>query len=306
MEHRVSYTIIGAFVLVFGALLVAALLWLSAGGASGSYTDYVIYLKSGAGSLNRNSPVQYHGVPVGRVEEVSLDPNDPTRARVELAIRTSAPIKQDTRAEVETRGVTGAGYINLSGGSPGSPPLQAKPGKEFPVIPTQISGAMSLTTAAQGVASNVIVVAKRLDKLLSDKNVESISESLHNISVVTTQLARRSKDLGEVLQKLNATLGNTRTASKQLPALINQVQRTVAEFDVAADKIGSAAGGVDKTSTRLRLLAPQAHRLLQQLAQTSNSLDALVEELKRQPNTLLFGKPIPLGPGEHSPHDSGG
>ncbi|MGH8127387.1 MAG: MlaD family protein [Gammaproteobacteria bacterium] len=306
MEHRVSYTIIGAFVLVLGALLVVALLWLSSGGASGSYTDYLIYLKSGAGSLTRNSPVQYHGVPVGRVDGVSLDPNNPTRARVELAIRADAPIKQDTRAEVDTRGVTGAGYINLSGGSPGSPPLVAKPGEELPVISTQVSGAMSLTSAAQGVASNVIVVAKRLNKLLSDKNIESISNSLHNISVVTAQLAKRSRDLGEALQKLNATLGNTSKASKQLPALINQVQRTIAKFDVAAGKIGSAAGGVGKTSTRLRLLAPQAHNLLQQLSQTSSSLDALVEELKRQPNTLLFGKPVPLGPGEHSPHGSGG
>lgn len=306
MEHRVSYTVIGAFVLVFGALLVAGLLWLSAGGATGRYQDYVIYLKSGAGSLNRNSQVQYHGVPVGRVSEVSLDPENPTRARVVLSIRETAPIKEDTRAEVDTRGVTGTGYVSLSGGSPGSPPLEAKPGQELPVIPTQVSSVTSLTTAAQHVAENIIAVAKRLNKVLSDKNIKSLSDTLSNIQVVTQRLAARSKDLGEALQNLNATLGNTRKVSKQLPALLSQVRNTIAKFNVAAGKIGNAAGGINQTATRLRLLAPQAHNLLQQLSQTSSSLDALVQELKRQPNTLLFGKPVPLGPGEHSPHGSGG
>lgn len=306
MEHRVSYTVIGAFVLVLGALLVAALLWISAGGASGNYTDYVIYLQSGAGSLNRNSPVQYHGVPVGRVEEVTLDPNNPTRARVVLAIRESAPIKEDTSAEVDTRGVTGAGYVSLSGGSPNSPQLHAKAGKEFPVIPTQVSSVTSLTTAAQQIAGKTIGIANRLDKILSDRNIQSISDSLHNISVVTDQLAARSRDIDQALQNLNATLGSTREASKQLPQLMAEVRHTIGRFNAAAGQIGSAAGGVDKTATRLRLLAPQANDLLQQLAQTSRSLDALVEELQRQPNILLFGKPVPLGPGENSPQGSGG
>ena len=306
MEHRVSYTIIGAFVIVLGALLVASLLWLAAGGATGQYKDYVIYLKSGAGSLNSNSPVLYHGVPVGRVSSVTLDPRNPTRARVVLSIKADAPIKEDTKAEVDTRGVTGAGYIGLSGGSPSSPPLTAKTDDELPVIPTQVSSVTSLTSAAQNVAQHIIVVTKRLDTLLSDKNIKSISDSLHNISVLTDNLAQRSKDLDQAIRNLNDTLGNARVASKKLPELIDKAQQTIATFNEAAGKIGDAAGGVDKTATHLRLLAPQAQSLLQQLSQTSNSLNQLLLELKRQPSSVLFGRPARLGPGEHTPQNSGG
>ncbi len=306
MEHRVSYTVIGAFVIVLGALLVAALLWLAAGGATGKYKSYVIYLKSGAGSLNSNSPVLYHGVPVGRVANVSLDPRNPTRARVVLSIKASAPIKQDTKAEVDTRGVTGAGYIGLSGGSPSSPPLKATADDKLPVIPTKMSSVSSLTTAAQNVAQHIIVVTKRLDTLLSDKNIKSISDSLHNISELTDNLAKRSRDLNQAIKNLNDTLSNTSDASKRLPGLIAKAQETISTFDKVAGKIGDAAGGVDKTATHLRLLAPQAQSLLQQLSQTSNSLNQLLLELKRQPSTILFGKPVHLGPGEHSPKNSGG
>ena len=306
MEHRVSYTIIGAFVIVLGALLVAALLWLAAGGATGHYKDYVIYLKSGAGSLNSNSPVLYHGVPVGRVSTVTLDPKNPTRARVVLSIRSDAPIKQDTRAEVDTRWVTGAGYISLSGGSPSSPPIKAPGDDKLPVIPTQVSSVTSLTTAAQNVAQHIIVVTKRLDKMLSDKNIQSISDSLQNISVLTKNLAQRSKDLDRAINNLNDTLGNARVASKKLPALIDKAQQTITTFNQVADKIGNAAGGVDKTATHLSMLAPQAQSLLQQLSQTSRSLNQLLEELKRQPSSVLFGKPASPGPGEHSSQNSGG
>lgn len=305
MEHRVSYTVIGSFVIVLGAILVAGLLWLAAGGAAGHYKDYVIYLKTGAGSLNANSPVLYHGVHVGRVETVSLDPDNPTRARVMLAIRRDAPIKQDTRAEVDTRGVTGSGYVSLSGGSPSSPPLEARPGTEFPVIPSRGAGATSLASVAQDVAQRLVGVTDRLDKLLSDRNIKSVSETLNNLSTLTARLAARSKDLGEAVKNLNATLESTRKAGDRLPRLIAQAQQTIAKFDAVAGKIGDAAGGVDKTATHLSLLAPQARNLLQQLSQASRNLNMLLEQLKRQPNTLLFGKPAKAGPGEHPQHDSG-
>lgn len=306
MEHRVSYTVIGAFVIVLGAVLVGGLLWIAAGGATGHYKDYVIYLETGAGSLNSNSPVLYHGVPVGRVESVSLSPGNPTKARVLLAIRDSAPIKQDTSAEVDTRGVTGAGYVNLSGGSPNSPLLEAGSGEEYPVIPTHMSGTTSLTTAAQNVAKHLIAVTNRLDKLLSDKNIKSVSDSLASISNLTARLAARSKDVDEALKNLNATLGNTRKVSSQLPRLVAQVQQTIGRFNTVAKEIGNAANGVGETATRLGTLTPRANDLLQQLSRTSRSLNALLEELRRQPSTLLFGRPALLGPGEHPPHDSGG
>lgn len=306
MEHRVSYTIIGAFVIVLGAMLVAALLWLAAGGATGHYKEYVIYLQSGAGALNSNSPVLYHGVPVGRVAGIRLDQANPTRAKVVLSIRSDAPIKEDTQAEVDTRGVTGAGYISLSGGSPKSPPLKAEPGKKMPVIPTRASSTASLTSAAQDVAQHLVSVTRRLNKVLSDKNIKALSDSLHNIATLTANLAARSRDLNQAIQRLNATLGNANAASKHLPALIEQTQQTIATFNRVAGKIGGVATGVSKTTTHLSLLAPQAQSLLLQLSQASRSLNQLLDELKRQPNTIVFGKPAHPGPGEHHPHHSGG
>lgn len=298
MEHRVSYTVIGAFVLALGGILVAGLLWLAAGGATTRYETYALYLKSGAASLNRDSPVLYHGVPVGRVATITLDPDNPTRARVLLDIREQIPIKADVRADVETRGVTGSGYVNLTGGAPGSPALTVKPGQEYPVIPSQEGGIESLTTAAQRVAQRIMKLSGRLEQVLSDKNIKAIADSLQNIREVTANLAARSKQLDSAIEHLDGTLTNAQQASAKLPALINEVHATVSRVRVAVDEVGSAAGGVDKTTTRLRALTPQAAHVLQQLAQASNSLDALLQQLERQPSVLVLGKQQQPGPGE--------
>lgn len=306
MEHRVSYTVIGAFVLVLGGMLVAGLLWLAAGGATTRYTTYALYLKSGAASLNRDSPVLYHGVAVGRVAEITLDPDNPTQARVLLDIRQGVPIKADTRATVDTRGVTGSGFVNLSGGASDSPQLTAKPGQPYPVIPAQQNGIESLTAAAQQVARRIVEISARLQRILSDKNINAISQSLQNIRAVTAGLARRTKQLDSAIDHLNGTLANAQTASARLPALIDQVHATVVSIRSVANKVGGAASGVDKTTTKLRELTPQAAHLLQQLAQASDNLNALLQQLEQQPSVLISGKPQRPGPGERGTGGSGG
>jgi len=306
MEHRVSYTVIGAFVIILGGLLVAGLLWLASGGATTEYRTYTLFLKSGAASLNRDSSVLYHGVPVGRVSDIGLDPNDPTRARVLLAIREKVPIKRDTRAAVETRGVTGAGFVNLSGGSKASPPLTAKSGQPYPVIPARSGGMQSLTSAAQDVAQRVVKVSARLEKVLSDKNLKAISDSLQNIRDVTSSLKARSKQLDTTLTELNGTLANARKASTQLPTVMKQIHSTVARIQTVVDKVGKATDGVDRTATRFRQLTPQAAELLQRLDAASQSLNTLLQELNRQPSELISGKPKQPGPGEQGAGGSGG
>jgi len=306
MEHRVSYTVIGAFVIILAGLLVAGLLWLAAGGATTSHNTYLLYLKSGAAALNRDSPVLYHGVPVGRVASVELDPQNPTQARVSLAIREDVPIKQDTRAAVDTRGVTGSGYVNLTGGAPSSPKLTATSGQRHPVIRAKEGGAASLTSAAQKVAQRIMKISARLDKVLSDKNIKAISDSLQNIRDVTASLKARSKQLDSVLANLNGTLVSARKASGKLPALMDQVHATVARVQTVVTKIGKATDGVDRTASSVRQLTPQAAELLQQLSRASQSLNTLLQELDRQPSELVLGKPQQPGPGEKASGGSGG
>ncbi|MDP2786291.1 MAG: MCE family protein, partial [Sulfurimicrobium sp.] len=62
METKVNYTIVGLFVILLFAALVAGILWLS-GGAQyrKTYDTYLAYMNESVSGLNLNAPVKYRG-----------------------------------------------------------------------------------------------------------------------------------------------------------------------------------------------------------------------------------------------------
>ena len=124
MRPKVSFMLVGAFVIALSAALVVAVVWLSTASADKAYDTYVMYPPSVSG-LNPNATVSYNGVEVGRVTEIELDRDDPSRVRVLLEVESGTPIKTDTVGVVAASGITGVAHISLSGGSAEAPLLEA-------------------------------------------------------------------------------------------------------------------------------------------------------------------------------------
>src|SRR5690606_13963340 len=99
METKVNYAIVGAFVLVLGAVLIAGALWLASGGTlQKKYDPYLAIMAESVAGLNLNAPVKYNGVDVGKVREIQLDSANPERVRLMFAIERGTPVKEDTIA----------------------------------------------------------------------------------------------------------------------------------------------------------------------------------------------------------------
>jgi phospholipid/cholesterol/gamma-HCH transport system substrate-binding protein len=114
----VNYPLVGAFVLVLGAVLVAGALWLASGGASRKAHDlYLAIVDESVAGLNLNAPVKYNGVDVGKVRQIQLDPGNPEQVNLLFAIERGTPIREDTVAVLKTQGLTGIAYVELSGGT---------------------------------------------------------------------------------------------------------------------------------------------------------------------------------------------
>jgi phospholipid/cholesterol/gamma-HCH transport system substrate-binding protein len=60
METKVNYVLVGGFVLVLGAALVAGILWLASGGGfQKKYDLYLALVGESVAGLNLNAPVKY-------------------------------------------------------------------------------------------------------------------------------------------------------------------------------------------------------------------------------------------------------
>ena len=124
MESKVNYVVVGLFTLLLTSALIAGVLWLSAGNKySKVYDTYNVFMNESVSGLNRNAPVKYRGVEVGRVRQIELSKLNSEQVRIELNIEHGSPIKEDTVAIMKSQGLTGIAFIELSGGSNASTDL---------------------------------------------------------------------------------------------------------------------------------------------------------------------------------------
>lgn len=314
MESKVSYTLVGAFVLILAAATLTVALWLAAGTEQKTYDRYVAYVYESVSGLNVRAPVKYRGVGVGQVYSISLDRENPERVRLILEIEQGTPIKQDTVATIATQGITGIGFLELTGGAANSPPLEAKPDQQYPEIRTGPSLFVRLDTAVStmlkemtDVAQDLSTVATRTSRLLDDEKQESIAKTLANVERLTSTLAARTEDIAGNAAHLNAILENTAAATNDLPQVVNKVNTLLTSVDAAVatiDKTASDLSAVAKRSEQqlgkssTELLA-EVNPVLAEMRELGEALRRVAQEVERRPESLIFGRNRnQLGPGE--------
>lgn len=272
MDSDVNYTLVGAFVITLTAAIVFAIIWLSSGLSAFDYKNYLIYSQESVSGLSIDAAVEYNGVKVGAVENVSLDEDNPHLVKVLLKINSKTPITQGTVATLTSRGVTGIAFIALKDAGNNLQPIAVQPGQHYPVIPTSPSLFMRLDTALTTLNKSVQTVSESLRGLLDKENLKSIKGILTNLDLVTTTLSENS-------QKLTTIMVNTSRASEQLIPLLNNSSTAMKTLEIQT--------------------LPATYQLLSNLNDVARTLNEVSTQLKQNPSMLIRGvAPLPPGPGE--------
>src|SRR5271170_1254946 len=204
METRAHYVAVGAFVLAMIVLGFAAVLWLGRAQLTTQYTTYDIYFTGAVTGLSKDAPVNYSGVPIGKVSEIHLDENQ--QIRVTIDVEPNVVIKTNDRASVETNILSGVSYIQISGGTKEAPVLVAQEGERYPVIRPRYSGLASVTARAPELLNRAGEVLDAAKELLDEKNRQAVAEILDNVRVFTGGLAERREAIAELIVNANTAL----------------------------------------------------------------------------------------------------
>ena len=312
METKVNYAVVGAFVLVLGAALIAGVLWLASGGGfQKKYDLYLALVGESVAGLNLNAPVKYRGVDVGKVREIRLDPRNPEQVRLIFAIEHGTPIRENTEAVLKTQGLTGIAYVELDGGSVASPPLRAVAPEIYPVIRTRPSLSARLENVLTTVLAKLDATSDSVNKVLSEENVAAFKSTLADLSVVAHTVAARKDSIDAGMADAARTLDNSARLSlrldSQLGPLLERMGRSADAVrnlgDEAARASASAGKTVDSVGADVKRFTadslPELQSLLGEMHVLTASLRRLVDETERNPRGFLFGrKPVPEGPGE--------
>ena len=280
METKANYVAVGAFVLACVIGLVVTILWLAGVQYSQEYAYYQAYFKGPVTGLGKGTITRYNGIEVGRITNLEFDPSDPQRVIVTMQVQPNLNIHNDSVASIESQGLTGGTYVEISGGTANAPLLVTQDDQRYPVIRTKPSTFAQLEQSAPEVVAKLNIAASRINDLLNDDNRRAIAHVLANLDETTQVIARRSADIDATITDANKAVANLDQASRDLRPTLQHVDLTVQKYGKVADDADAFING--DGLAQLSDLIGETRRLVANLSQFS-------DQLNRQPTGLLFG-----------------
>ncbi|MDU9393446.1 MlaD family protein [Pseudomonas japonica] len=304
METRAHHVLIGmvTVLVVAGAMLFG--LWLAKSSVDATFKDYEVVFNEAVTGLSRGSAVQYSGIKVGDVMNLRLDPNDPRRVLAHIRLNADTPVKQDTQAKLTLTGVTGTSLIQLSGGTPDSPPLVGKGGK-LPVIVASPSPIARLLTNSSDLVTNINLLLHNANRLFSEDNVNRLGATLENLEQTTGAVAAQREDISQAIRQLSTLGQQAGTALQQTGELMRNANQLLGSrgADIAQSADQAMKSLAQSTTTLNALLESNREALdsgaqgfrdlspaLRELRDTLNSLKAISRRLEANPSGYLLGR----------------
>jgi len=261
---------IGLFAVV-ASVLAAVVLVVFAGIHFWKHEDryYVVFERTVLG-LGKGADVHLNGIRVGKVAEIKIPRDDPSRVRVAIDVEKGTPIRLDTKAVLQMAGITGVKVIDLTGGSAQSPAM--------PIGGTIATG--------EGIFDKL---ERQANALLDESTqlVEKANRIMDRAGNVVANLdqATDPKQLGDIVAHTRATARNLQQASASLRGLVDEnrggLKSSIASIEVAAKR---AADLVD---------TDQVKSAVADLRQASRNFKELTREVRAKPSRLLFSDPLP-------------
>jgi phospholipid/cholesterol/gamma-HCH transport system substrate-binding protein len=204
METRARYALIGLFMLAIILASFAFVYWLENKGGFAQRETYKIRFDGSVSGLLVGSAVLFNGIRVGEVTQLALDPQAPQQVIATIAVDRYTPIRADTKAGIESQGLTGGAAVTLRGGS-GTAPLVSGAGDAPPMLLAQPGAGQDWTQAARD-------AFQRVDSVLAE-NAEALNNAITNIDTFTDALARNSDKVDGILAGLERMTGGGAGAS---------------------------------------------------------------------------------------------
>ncbi len=265
METKANYALVGFFTLLVIAAAFGFVYWMAQSGRGGPTAELAIRIPGSANGLSVGSAVRFNGIPVGSVRSLSIDPDDPRYSIAFTEVRADAPVYQSTKAVLEVQGLTGAAYIEMSGGAKGEENILQK------AIDT---GRPAVLIADQSSVTNLLATA---DKIMDRANQAigdiqgfvgdargPLTQTIRNVEVFTAALSANSGNIDKFLNSL-ATLSSA----------VDRVSTTLNSTLAAAEQLVRA---VD--AEKVNAVVSNAERLTRNAANASDSFEDVVANVR--------------------------
>lgn len=284
--EKLSYFKIGVFVISAVIIGVIGVVVLGVGAIFQKSSLIETYIDESVQGLDVGSAVKFRGVPVGRVEQITLTSAVyPTRRQYVLVRMSVSPnvfhfpvndpasaalkaeLERGFRVRLAPQGLTGVAYLETDYLDPKlNPPLEIDWQPYYPYIPSTRSRITQLSETVERILRN-----------FADINIPQLTGSIEKSLAAMTKLAE-SANLDKIGAQANSLLVELRETNRQINGLVSSAELKSALADASA------------TAGRARQIVERAEKpinqMLADLPQAADSMNRLVRRLDAVSNDL--------------------
>jgi len=270
ISQRIKFTV-GLFVASGICIAVAAVIWLGMSRYLEKGQYYSTYFNESVQGLDRDSPVKYRGVTIGRVHSIRVAP-DAKLIEVVLNIESGKIPAHEIVAQLKIVGITGSMFIELDLKRPDepdqSPPLSFP--SEYPIVASKPSDISELLRGLDDMMKQI----KGLDlRGISDK----IKLTLDNANRVMAEadIQGISANMKSAFAGLEQAIGDA-----DLKGLSDGVKGSLGRVDyiLNRERWQRILGSVEKAGVALNALLLQANASLGKAEMTLDRVDGIIAD----------------------------
>jgi phospholipid/cholesterol/gamma-HCH transport system substrate-binding protein len=320
MASQKTKFVVGLFLVCGIGIALLAFIWLGMSRYFEKGRFYVTYFNESVQGLDKDSPVKYRGVSVGRVHSISVAP-DSKLVKVVLKIETGMGLDTNMVAQLRSVGITGSVFIELDQKKRDepdrSPPLSFP--SEYPIVASKPSELGEILRGIDDILNKIKAVDLEGISAKVKSNLDTIETAVQeaNVKGLSRKVERSLDQLNQILDgqqwdkimastqetiraaneffvRGNATLTHAENAFAQARGILADKEQAIREalenINKVIEKSASLTTGADETFSHMRqnLLVSA-----QNLEKASENLNRFLEVLADQPSQLVFGEPLP-------------
>jgi len=295
METKANYAIVGFFTMMVIGAAFGFVYWMAEYGRGGEMAPLAIRIPGSANGLSIGSPVRFNGISVGSVRNLYIDNEDPNFSVAFTEVRADAPVTSGTKAVLEIQGLTGAAYVELSGGGPGSGEAilqRALDTGEPAILTAEQSSVTNLLSTADRILQRADGAVAELQGFIADargpltntvRNAETFSKSLADNAAGIDQFLQSVSALSDSVSGLSGRLDSTLSAAEDLFRSLNSdkidqilanTERATASFAEASNRIGPAIDSFRETADTFQRFGNNADQTLQKVSRLIDAVDS--------------------------------
>ncbi|MDG1126834.1 MAG: MlaD family protein [Hellea sp.] len=266
MERKAHYALIGTFVLVSLAALLAFTAWLSNAQFDKKFDNYEISFRGGVQGLSEGTEVRFNGLKVGDINKLRIDPNDNNSVIVDIQVESNTPVDFESVGRMEPLGLTGLNYIQIIPGGPNSRLIKNSTDKD----PFRLKGEASRIDLLLGSGGTVMESSQaalaRINAVMTPEAIMDFHEILNNLKVITNNFV----DLKVDPEIFNRTMQSIEQASSDVSLAADAVDLAAKDFDVlietdvrtVLDRSKISMEKLDKTLVAIEALSKDSNQLI--------------------------------------------